>query len=92
MGENEPRQNIIDFEPAGKILMKEGDKKVLKTQFESPNKMMYSKSYIKHEDVPENKETFIYGFKHIQTDKIDSFILIGGKSNELYENDKVFIL
>ena len=45
---------------------------------------------MKHEDVPENKEIFVYGFKHIKTDKIDSYILIGCESDGIIENDKLF--
>ena len=33
--------------------------------------MIESKSCMKHEDVPENKEIFVYGFKQIKLDKID---------------------
>ena len=29
------------------------------------------KSYMKNEEIPENKETFVYGFKRIKTDKVD---------------------
>ena len=47
-------------------------------------------NYTKYENIPENKEIFIYGFKHIKTDKIDNYILIGCESDELYENNKLF--
>ena len=36
------------------------------------------------------KEIFVYGFKHIKTDKIDNYILVGGESAELKENNKLF--
>ena len=36
--------------------------------------MMECKSYLKNEDIPENKETFVYGLKHTKTDKIDNYI------------------
>ena len=52
--------------------------------------MMEWKSYVKREDIPENKEIFIYGFKHINTAKIDNYILFGCESDESYENDKLF--
>ena len=51
---------------------------------------MEFKSYIKYEDIPENKEIFIYSFKPVQTDKVDNYILIGSESDELYENDEFF--
>ena len=47
-------------------------KMVVKRCFEKIYKMMECKLYIKNEDIPENKETFIYGFKHVKTDKIIS--------------------
>ena len=87
----EPKQNIIDFESAKDILMKEDDKMVVKRRFERIyNMMMDFKSYIKYEDIPENKEIFIYSFKPVQTDKFENYILIGSDSDELYENDKLF--
>ena len=52
--------------------------------------MMECKSYIKAEDFSENKEIFIYGFKHIETDKTDKVILFGCESGELSENEKLF--
>ena len=39
--------------------------------------MMECKSYMKNEDVPEHKEIFVYGFKHVKTDKVDNYILTG---------------
>ena len=52
--------------------------------------MMECKSYKKNENISENKEIFIYGFKHVTTKKVDNFILIGFESDELYENNKLF--
>ena len=52
--------------------------------------MIASKSNMKQEDVPENKEKFVYGFKQIIADKIDNYILIGCESEEIYEIDKLF--
>ena len=87
----EPKQNNIDFESAREILMKEDDKLVVKRRFESiHNKMLDRKSYTKNEDISENKEIFIYGFKQVKTDKMDNYILIGCESDVLYENDKLF--
>ena len=47
-------------------------------------------SYMKTEDIPENKEMFVYGFKHVKTDKIDKYLLVVCESDELNENDKLF--
>ena len=89
-GKYELKQNNVDFESA-KIILIEADKKMIeKRRFERINNMMDCKSYIKYEDFPENKEIFIYGFKHVKTDKIDNYILIGCDSDELFENDKLF--
>ena len=51
---------------------------------------MECKSYMKNEDIPENKETNIYGLKHIKTDKLDNYKSFGWESDELHENDKLF--
>ena len=45
-----------------------------KRRFETIYKIMECKSYIKNEDIPENKEIFISGFKPVKTDK--SIIII----------------
>ena len=60
-------------------------------RFERINNMTASKSYMKNENITENKEVFVHGFKHIKTDKVDNYILIGCKSDDIYENDKLFI-
>ena len=85
-----PKQNNIDFKSAREILMKEDYKMVEKRRFERINDMITCKSYIKYEDIPENKEIFVYGYKHIKTNKIDNYILIGCQLDELFENDKLF--
>ena len=90
-GVYEPKQNNIDFETAKNILMGEDKKMIVQRRFERIfNMMMDFKSYIKYEDLPENKEIFIYSFKHVKTDKVDNYILIGCESDELFENDKLF--
>ena len=87
----EHKQNNIDFESAKEILMEADKKMVVKRRFEKIFEMMMEfKSYTKNEDISENKEIFIYGFKHVKTDKIDDYILIGSESDELFENDKLF--
>ena len=91
VGKYEPKQNNIDFESAKNISMKEDYKMIEKRRFERiSNLMMECKSYTKNEDISENKEIFIYGFKHVKTDKVDNYILIGCESDELLENDKLF--
>ena len=50
--------------------MKEDDKMVVKRRFERINDLITCKSYIKYEEIPENKEILFYGFKQIETDKI----------------------
>ena len=89
-GVYEPKQNNIDFESAKEILMKEDYKMVVKRRFERIYTALESMDYTKYEDISENKEIFIYGIKHVKTDKIDNYILIGCESDELYENDKLF--
>ena len=74
---NTARQNNIDFESASELLLKADNKMVEKRRFERIYITIESQSYIKHEDVHEIKEIFIYRFKHIKTDKFDNFILIG---------------
>ena len=91
VGKYEHKQNNIDFESAKNIFIKEDNKMIVERRFERKyNMMMDFKSYIKYEDIPENKEKFIYSFKPVKTDKIDNYILIGCQSNELFENDKLF--
>ena len=90
-GEYHPKQNIIDFESAKDILMKEDYKMIVKRRFERIyNLMMDFKSYIKYEDIPENKEIFIYSFKPVKKNKVENYILIASESDELHENDKLF--
>ena len=83
----EAKLNNINFESAREILMKEDYKMIVKRRFEEINIMMERKSFIKNGNISENKEMFIYGFKHFKTDKTDNCILFGCKSDELYEND-----
>ena len=51
---------------------------------------MECKPYMKNDDIPDNKEMFVYGFKHIKTDKIDNCVLIGCESDILHRNDQLF--
>ena len=90
VGNDEPRQNIIAFESAKEILMKEDDKMVVKRRFERIYNAIEIMTYTEYENIPENKEILIYGFKHKKTYKLDKYILIGCESDALYESDKLF--
>ena len=87
---HEPKQNNIDFESDKDFLMKEDNKMVGKRRFERIYNAIESVTYKNYEDIPENKVIFNYGFKHVKTDKIDNYILIGCDFDELFENDKLF--
>ena len=47
--------------------------------------MIACKSYMKHEDVPENKKLLVYGFKNIETDKDDNYIIIGCELDDFFK-------
>ena len=84
VGKYEPKQNNIDFGSAKDILMKEDEKMVVKRRFERIYKVMLDfKSYIKYEDIPENKEIFIYSFKPVQTNKVENYNLTASESDEI---------
>ena len=85
-GEHKPKAKNLEFEPAKDILMKEDYKKFVKRRFERIYNMMECISYMKNEDLPENKEISVYGFTHVKTDEIDNCIRC--ESDELYEIDK----
>ena len=90
-GVYELTQNIIEFVSAEEILMKEDYKMVAQRRLERVFKMMMDcKSYTKNEDIPENKEIFLYAFKHVKTEKVDNYTLIGFDSDELFENGNLF--
>ena len=89
-GKYDPKQKNFDFEPAKEFLVEKNDKMIIKRRFERIYIMVECKSYMKNEDTPENKEMFIYGFKHVKTNKIYFCILIGCESDELYDNDELF--
>ena len=55
---------------------------VVKRRFERIQNAKDSMAYTKYEDIPENKEIFVYGFKHFKTDKADNYIIIGCKSDK----------
>ena len=89
-GKYEPKQNNFDFASAKEMLMKKDDKMFVGRRFERINNMIACKSYTKYEDIPENKEIFISGFRHNRNDKVNNYILIGCETDELFENDKLF--
>ena len=66
-GEHKPKEKNLEFEPAKDILMKEDYKKVVRRRFERIYNMMECISYMKNEDLPENKGISVYGFKHFKT-------------------------
>ena len=90
IGEYEHRENIADFESARDFLMKADEKIVEKKQIERIYNLIQPLTYMKHEEVPENKEILFYGFKHIKTVKIYDYMLIGCELDDFYENDKLF--
>ena len=90
IGEYELKQNDIDFESAREILTKEDDKVVVRRRFGRLYNMMEVNFYTKCEEIPENKEIFVYGFKHFRRDEIDNYTLIGRNSDVIYENDNLF--
>ena len=51
---------------------------------------MECKLYMKNEEVPENKEIFVYGFNNVNTANVGNYILIGCEWDDLYEHDKLF--
>ena len=85
-----PRTSVIPFQTAKEVLMIAEKETIDERRSERLSNMIAHKSYLKHEDVPENKEIFVYGVKHIKTDKIDKFFLRETKSDELNENQKPF--
>ena len=87
-GKYEPKQNNVDLGSARRILMKKDDKMFVKRGFERIYFMMEVKSYTKDEEIPEYKEIFVYGFKHIKTDQLDNYIKMGWEPDEFYENDE----
>ena len=70
--------------------MKEDDKMVVKRRFDRIYNAMENMAYTSYEYFPENKEIFVYGFKHIKTDKVDTYLGIGLGSDDIYENEKLF--
>ena len=91
VSEYELRQTKVDFYSAKEVSMefnyKNGCEKTSPEDINWDRKFCTRnmKSYTKYEDFPENEKMFTYEFKHIKTDKIDNFILIGCESDESYE-------
>ena len=70
--------------------MKTDKDMIVKRRFERINNMIESESCNKNEDFPENKEIFGCGFKHIKTDKVDTFLIIGCASYKINGIIKLF--
>ena len=77
IGAYKPKQNNFDFESAVEILMKEDKKKIVKRRFDRMNNAKESMADTKYQDIPENKDICVSGFKHIKTDELDNSTLIG---------------
>ena len=84
-------QKNIDFDSAKEFLMKTGKEMFKKRRFKRIYNMMEYKLYMRREEIFENKEIFIYGIKHFETKKVETYILIECESDEIYEIDKLFI-
>ena len=65
-GKYEPRRNRIAFESAKVILLTAETPMFEKRRIERIKDMKTCKSHMKSQDVPENKELLIYGFKHFK--------------------------
>ena len=91
-GEFEDKRNNIDSESAKEASRTVEKPMIDKRRFERENGMITCKFYMKNEDIPENKEIFVYGFRHIKADKVDNFILFGCELDEIYEFHKLFHL
>ena len=90
VGEYEPRRINIDFESTKESLMAADNKMLVQRRSERIfNVAMDCKSYTKNEDISENKDIFVHGFKHVKTDEVDKNIIIGCESDVLYKNDKL---
>ena len=72
LGEHKPQTATINFEAAKEVLLTAEKPMIESRRFERRNNIIACKSYIQYADIPENKEIFIYGFRHIKTDKVDN--------------------
>ena len=86
VGDYTSRTAVINFQTANEFLLDAEKRMIDKRRFRRKNSMTECKSYMKHEDAPEKKELFVYGFKHTKTDKIDNYTLIGSESDDLNKN------
>ena len=89
VGEYKPKTSLIKFKTTKDVLVA-AETPILETRrFKRRINVIAFKSHMEDEDTPANKKIFVYGFKHIKTDELDNFILIGCASNEIYENIKL---
>ena len=72
-GKYNSKQIIPDFKSAKEVLMDTVKKMVGKRRLEMIFKAIETMTYTKYEDIPENEETFVHGFKHVKADKVDFF-------------------
>ena len=77
VGEFKPKTSNDNFEAANEVLITAETLMIEKRRFERINNLITYKLYMKNEDFPESREIFLYGFKRIETDKVDNYILIG---------------
>ena len=75
--EYKPKTTTINFEAAKEILMTTEKPWIENRRFDRVKNMIACKLYMKNEDIPENKEIFVDGFKQNKKDKNDNFILKG---------------
>ena len=58
-GKSIPKQSNIDFESAEETLMEADKEMIEQRRFERINNAIYSMTYTKYEEIPENKDIFI---------------------------------
>ena len=77
VGEYKPKTSNINFEAQKKVLLTAEEPVIENKRSERINNLIACKWYIENADLLENNQIFFYGFKHIKTEKIDNYILIG---------------
>ena len=72
--EYKPKISIINFKAAKEVLIISEKSLIEKRRFERIKFVTAYKTYIKNDNNTETKEIFVYGFKHIKTDKVHIYI------------------
>ena len=90
LGEYKPKTSTINLEAAKHVLLTPEKPMIKNRRFGGTNDIIACESYMKHQDVPENKGIFAYGFQHIKTVKTNNYILFGCNSDEKHEIDRKF--